>query len=103
MDVGSNIFQGRFLSWYEEYAKDSSISIIMCLGTRRKKLKGDVVDSKKIIPCVSNSTIEKQFQQEYTNNMFKKIQAKFIKTCDCIIRTMEQDNDSICVKVDEQK
>ncbi|RYR13093.1 hypothetical protein Ahy_B04g070268 isoform C [Arachis hypogaea] len=59
------------------------------LGNKeQKELEDDVVDSKGVIPCIGSTCIERQFQQEYTSNMF---------------RTLQLEGDTISIKVDEQK
>ncbi|XP_015944674.1 protein FAR1-RELATED SEQUENCE 5-like [Arachis duranensis] len=50
---------------------------------QQQELECDAADNRGLIPCVSNSPIENQFQYEYTNFIFHYVQAKFIKKCDC--------------------
>ncbi|KAL4365598.1 hypothetical protein AHAS_Ahas07G0122100 [Arachis hypogaea] len=49
----------------------------------QQELECDAADNRGLIPCVSNSPIEKQFQYEYTNFIFRDVLAEFIKKCDC--------------------
>ncbi|RYR64706.1 hypothetical protein Ahy_A03g010770 [Arachis hypogaea] len=43
-----------------------------CLADKeQQELECDAADNRGLIPCVSNSPIEKQFQYEYTNNIFR--------------------------------
>ncbi|RYQ83039.1 hypothetical protein Ahy_B10g101657 [Arachis hypogaea] len=45
------------------------------LGTKeQKELEDDAADSKGAIPCIGSTGIERQFQQEYTSNMFRTLQ-----------------------------
>nr|XP_025651934.1 protein FAR1-RELATED SEQUENCE 5-like [Arachis hypogaea] len=37
----------------------------------QKELEDDAADSRGLIPCATSSSIEQQFQQEYTNDMFR--------------------------------
>ncbi|XP_016191811.1 protein FAR1-RELATED SEQUENCE 2-like [Arachis ipaensis] len=63
----------------------------------------DAADLKGIIPCVSSSLIEKQFQKEYTNSMFRDVQDQFIKKADCDISSINHHGTSIVCEVDQQK
>ncbi|XP_016177880.1 protein FAR1-RELATED SEQUENCE 5-like [Arachis ipaensis] len=48
------------------------------LGTKeQKELEDDAADSKGAIPCIGSTGIERQFQQEYTSNMFRTLQLEF--------------------------
>ncbi|QHO06797.1 Protein FAR1-RELATED SEQUENCE [Arachis hypogaea] len=74
------------------------------LGNKeQKELEDDVVDSKGVIPCIGSTCIERQFQQEYTSNMFRTLQLEVRKKTDCVVRSTEQKGDTISIKVDEQK
>ncbi|XP_057739766.1 protein FAR-RED IMPAIRED RESPONSE 1-like [Arachis stenosperma] len=53
-----------------------------------KELEDDIVDSRGIIPCATSSAIERQFQQGYTNGMFRDVQTDFGKKADCNIRAV---------------
>ncbi|RYR69219.1 hypothetical protein Ahy_A03g015756 [Arachis hypogaea] len=45
------------------------------LGNKeQKELEDDAADSKGVIPCIGSTCIERQFQQEYTSNMFRDVQ-----------------------------
>ncbi|RYR34940.1 hypothetical protein Ahy_A10g050000 [Arachis hypogaea] len=68
-----------------------------------KEPEDDVVDLKGVIPCVSSTTIERQFQRKYTRNIFRDVQLELRKKADCVVRSIEHQGDSIYVKVDEQK
>ncbi|KAL4374615.1 hypothetical protein AHAS_Ahas05G0199500 [Arachis hypogaea] len=48
----------------------------------QQELECDAADNRGLIPCASNSPIEKQFQYEYTNCIFRDFQAEFVKKCD---------------------
>ncbi|RYR10054.1 hypothetical protein Ahy_B05g078520 [Arachis hypogaea] len=43
------------------------------IDKEQKELECDAADLRGIIPCVSSSPIEKQFQREYTNSMFRDV------------------------------
>ncbi|QHN81438.1 Protein FAR1-RELATED SEQUENCE [Arachis hypogaea] len=43
----------------------------------QKELEDDAADSKGAIPCIGSTGIERQFQQEYTSNMFRTLQLEF--------------------------
>ncbi|KAL4306578.1 hypothetical protein AHAS_Ahas16G0192300 [Arachis hypogaea] len=40
----------------------------------QKELEDDAANSKGVIPCIGSTGIERQFQQEYTSNMFRTFQ-----------------------------
>ncbi|RYR53633.1 hypothetical protein Ahy_A06g028824 [Arachis hypogaea] len=72
------------------------------LGNKeRKKLEDDDADSKEVITYVSNTSIERKFQQKYTSKMFKDIQLELKKKSNCVIQSNEHQGDSISVKMDE--
>ncbi|XP_015950052.1 protein FAR1-RELATED SEQUENCE 5-like [Arachis duranensis] len=74
------------------------------LGNKeQKELEDDAADSKGVIPCIGSTGIERQFQQEYTSNMFRNLQLEVRKKTDCVVRSTEQKGDTISIKVDEQK
>ncbi|XP_020963732.1 protein FAR-RED IMPAIRED RESPONSE 1-like [Arachis ipaensis] len=53
------------------------------IDNEQKELECDAADLRGIIPCVSSSPIEKQFQKKYTNSIFRDVQDQFIKKADC--------------------
>ncbi|XP_057755754.1 protein FAR1-RELATED SEQUENCE 5-like [Arachis stenosperma] len=57
-------------------------------NNEQKELEDDATNSKGVIPCIGSTGIERQFQQEYTSNMF---------------RTLQLEGDTISIKVDEHK
>ncbi|RYR42486.1 hypothetical protein Ahy_A08g038962 [Arachis hypogaea] len=66
------------------------------LGNKeQKELEDDAADSKGVIPCSSSSTIERQFQSEYTTSKFREVQHEFI-------RGVIQEGDLFRVTVNEQ-
>ncbi|XP_016169159.1 protein FAR1-RELATED SEQUENCE 5-like [Arachis ipaensis] len=74
------------------------------LGNKeQKELEDDIANSKGVTPCIGNTGIERQFQREYTSNMFRILQLEVRKKIDCVIRSTEQQGDTIYVKVNEQK
>ncbi|QHN78584.1 Protein FAR1-RELATED SEQUENCE [Arachis hypogaea] len=66
-------------------------------------MEDDAADSNGVIPCIGSTGIERQFQQEYTSNMFRTLQLEVRKKTDCVVRSTEQKGDTISIKVDEQK
>ncbi|XP_016185656.1 protein FAR1-RELATED SEQUENCE 5-like [Arachis ipaensis] len=73
------------------------------LGTKeQKELEDDAADSRGLIPCSTRSAIERRFQKEYTNEMFRDVQMEFGKKADCTIRAMDEQGDSAWVKVEEE-
>ncbi|RYR24827.1 hypothetical protein Ahy_B02g058368 [Arachis hypogaea] len=67
------------------------------LGNKeKKKLEDDAADSKGVVPCSSSSTIERQFQREYTTSKFREVQHEFSK------RGVTQEGDLFRVTVNEQ-
>lgn len=96
------IFYGEFLHY-----KNSLVQFVheydnMFGNKEQKDLEDDDADSKKVIPCTFNSTIVRQFQQEYTYSMFRKVQQKFRKKGDCLIRGVTREGDLFRVNVDDQ-
>ncbi|XP_020997181.1 protein FAR1-RELATED SEQUENCE 5-like [Arachis duranensis] len=69
----------------------------------QKELEDNAADSKGVIPCIGSTGIERQFQLEYTSNMFRTLQLEVRKKTDCVVRSIEQKGDTISIKVDEQK
>ncbi|MED6178167.1 hypothetical protein PIB30_105044 [Stylosanthes scabra] len=61
-----------------------------CLKDKKQKeLVCDAADLKGVVPYVSSSPIEKQFQREYTNSKFKEVQEQFLKKADCTISSIK--------------
>lgn len=56
-----------------------------------KEFEADFNSMGTTIPCGSNSSIEKQFQSEFTNAKFKEIQVEFRSkmNCSAILNSME--------------
>jgi hypothetical protein len=50
-----------------------------------KEYEADFRSSSTIIPCGSNSTIERQFQAEYTHDKYMEIQVEFRGKCNCYL------------------
>ncbi|RYR67433.1 hypothetical protein Ahy_A03g013784 [Arachis hypogaea] len=73
------------------------------IDKEKKELECDATDLRGIIPCVSSSPIEKQFQREYTNSMFRDVQDQCIKKADCDISSVNHHGTSIVCEVDQQK
>ncbi|XP_020972539.1 protein FAR1-RELATED SEQUENCE 6-like [Arachis ipaensis] len=73
------------------------------LGNKeQKELVDDAADSKGVVPCSSSSTIERQFQHEYTTSKFREVQHEFSKRGDCLVRGVTQEDDLFLVTVNEQ-
>ncbi|XP_015949654.1 protein FAR1-RELATED SEQUENCE 5-like [Arachis duranensis] len=73
------------------------------LGNKeQKELEDDAADSKGVVPCSSSSTIERQFQREYTTSKFREVQQQFSKRGDCLVRGVTQEGDLFRVTVNEQ-
>ncbi|XP_015932796.1 protein FAR1-RELATED SEQUENCE 6-like [Arachis duranensis] len=68
----------------------------------QKELEDDTADSRGLIPCSTRSTIERQFQKEYTNEMFRDVQTEFGKKADCTIHVVDEQGDPARVKVEEE-
>ncbi|XP_016172701.1 protein FAR1-RELATED SEQUENCE 5-like [Arachis ipaensis] len=73
------------------------------IDKEQKELECDAADLRGIIPCVSSSPIEKRFQREYTNSMFRDVQDQFIKKADCDISSVNHHGTSKVCEVDQQK
>ncbi|RYR11662.1 hypothetical protein Ahy_B04g069178 isoform B [Arachis hypogaea] len=67
-----------------------------------KELECDAVD-KGLIPCVSYSPIEKQFQYEYTNCIFRDVQTEFIKKSNHNLSPRVMKDNQYFYEVTEQK
>ncbi|RYR58570.1 hypothetical protein Ahy_A05g024409 [Arachis hypogaea] len=73
------------------------------LGNKeQKEREDDAADSKGVVTCSSSSTIERQFQREYTTPKFRKVQLKFRKRGDCLVRGVTQEGNLFWVTVNEQ-
>ncbi|XP_072088038.1 protein FAR1-RELATED SEQUENCE 5-like [Arachis hypogaea] len=83
----------EFVHQYQNYVIDKE----------KKELECDAADLRRIIPSVSSSPIEKQFQREYTNSMLRDVQDQFIKKADCDISSVNHHGTSIVCEVDQQK
>ncbi|XP_025703223.1 protein FAR1-RELATED SEQUENCE 5-like [Arachis hypogaea] len=72
------------------------------LGNKeQKELEDDYADFKGVFPCSSSSTIESQFQHEYTTYKFKEVQQEFRKRMDCLVRGVTQEGDLFRVTMNE--
>ncbi|RYR66446.1 hypothetical protein Ahy_A03g012429 [Arachis hypogaea] len=59
-----------------------------CLGSKeQRERESDAADFHTVIPCVTKSSIEAQFQQVYTHQKFRKVQAQFSGKVNCITRS----------------
>ncbi|RYR18028.1 hypothetical protein Ahy_B03g062661 [Arachis hypogaea] len=58
-----------------------------CLRSRKQaERESDAADFHMIIPCATKSSIEAQFQDVYTHQKFRKIQAQFRGKANCITK-----------------
>ncbi|RYR19409.1 hypothetical protein Ahy_B03g064178 [Arachis hypogaea] len=58
-----------------------------CLGSREQaERESDAADFHTVIPCATKSSIEAQFQDVYTHQKFRKVQAQFRGKANCITR-----------------
>ncbi|QHN83089.1 Protein FAR-RED ELONGATED HYPOCOTYL [Arachis hypogaea] len=83
-------------SYFDKFINNKSLLIQFvkqydnCLGWKeQQERETDVEDYKSIIPCATNSLIEKQFQGAYTNAKFKEVQKQFRKKANCILHLMK--------------
>ncbi|XP_072056347.1 protein FAR-RED ELONGATED HYPOCOTYL 3-like [Arachis hypogaea] len=83
-------------SYFDKFINNKSLLIQFvkqydnCLGWKeQQEREADVEDYKSIIPCATNSLIEKQFQGAYTNAKFKEVQKQFRKKANCILHLMK--------------
>ncbi|QHO43422.1 Protein FAR1-RELATED SEQUENCE [Arachis hypogaea] len=90
-------------SWYdfiEEYTLHDNNWLT---DKEQQELECDVADNRGLIPCASNSPIEKQFQYEYTNCIFRDVQAEFVKKCDCNLSPRVVKDNQYFYEVTQQK
>ncbi|RYR35565.1 hypothetical protein Ahy_A10g050710 [Arachis hypogaea] len=58
-----------------------------CLGSKEQaERESDIADFHTVIPCATKSSIEAQFQDVYTHQKFREVQAQFREKANCIIR-----------------
>ncbi|RYR07910.1 hypothetical protein Ahy_B05g075408 [Arachis hypogaea] len=58
-----------------------------CLESREQaERESDAVDFHTVIPCATKSSIEAQFQDVYTHQKFREVQAQFRRKVNCITR-----------------
>ena len=57
-----------------------------------KKCEADFASMNTIIPCATHSLIERQFQENYTNAKFEKIQKEFRSKMNCVIKNVHVDD-----------
>ncbi|RYR69437.1 hypothetical protein Ahy_A03g015987 [Arachis hypogaea] len=73
------------------------------LGNKeQKELEDDAADSKGVVPCSSSTTIERQFQREYTTSKFREVQQEFRKKGDCLVKGAIHEGDLFRVIMKEQ-
>ncbi|QHN92651.1 Transposon protein [Arachis hypogaea] len=90
-------------SWYD-FIKEYALHDNNWLNDKeQQELECDATDNRGLIPCVSNSPIGKQFQYEYTNFIFRDVQAEFIKKCDCNLSPRVVKNNQYFYEVTQQK
>ncbi|RYR67733.1 hypothetical protein Ahy_A03g014124 isoform A [Arachis hypogaea] len=101
---------GSMYAVFDKYL-NSKISLLQfvrqyqnCLiDKEQNEFECDATDLRGIIPCVSISPIEKQFQREYTNSMFRDVKDQFIKKADYNISSINHHGTSTACEVDQQK
>ncbi|XP_057760575.1 protein FAR-RED IMPAIRED RESPONSE 1-like [Arachis stenosperma] len=60
-----------------------------CLGSRKQaERESDAADFHMVIPCATKFSIEAQFQDVYTHQKFREVQAQFRGKANCITRLM---------------
>ncbi|XP_072071126.1 protein FAR-RED ELONGATED HYPOCOTYL 3-like [Arachis hypogaea] len=60
-----------------------------CLGSREQaERESDAADFHTVIPCATKSSVEAQFQDVYTHQKFREVQAQFRGKVNCITRLM---------------
>ncbi|XP_016165223.1 protein FAR1-RELATED SEQUENCE 5-like [Arachis ipaensis] len=93
---GMHLFFGGYLN-----CKTSLVQFIHefdnVLETKeQKELEDDAADSRGLIPYSTRSAIERRFQKEYTNEMFRDVQTEFEKKAGCIIRAVDEQGILCC-------
>ncbi|KAL4366164.1 hypothetical protein AHAS_Ahas07G0178700 [Arachis hypogaea] len=73
-------------SYFDKFLNNKSLLIQF---KEQQEREADVEDYKSIIPCATNSLIEKQFQSAYTNAKFKEVQKQIRKKANCILHLMK--------------
>ncbi|RYR43374.1 hypothetical protein Ahy_A08g039792 [Arachis hypogaea] len=74
-----------------------------CLGSREQaERESDAADFHTVIPCATKSSIEAQFQDVYTHQKFRKVQAQFRGKVSCITRLTNSALGYSVYKVGEQ-
>ncbi|RYR22941.1 hypothetical protein Ahy_B03g068228 [Arachis hypogaea] len=74
-----------------------------CLGSREQvERESDAADFYTVIPCATKSSIEAQFQDVYTHQKFRKVQAQFRRKTNCITRLMNSALGYLVYEVGEQ-
>ncbi|RYQ79567.1 hypothetical protein Ahy_Scaffold5g107793 [Arachis hypogaea] len=79
-------FFNKFITW-----NSSLIQFVKqydnCLGSREQaERESDAADFHTVIPCAIKSSIEAQFQDMYTHQKFREVQAQFKGKANCITR-----------------
>ncbi|RYQ83564.1 hypothetical protein Ahy_B10g102297 [Arachis hypogaea] len=74
-----------------------------CLGSREQaERESDAADFYTVIPCATKSSIEAQFQDVYTHQKFREVQAQFRGKANCITRLTNSALGYSVYKVGEQ-
>ncbi|XP_072071590.1 protein FAR-RED IMPAIRED RESPONSE 1-like [Arachis hypogaea] len=74
-----------------------------CLGSREQaERESDAADFHTVIPCATKSSIEAQFQDAYTHQKFREVQAQFRGKANCITRLTNSALGYSVYKVGEQ-
>ncbi|QHO08112.1 Protein FAR1-RELATED SEQUENCE [Arachis hypogaea] len=74
-----------------------------CLGSREQaERESDAADFHTVIPCATKSFIEAQFQDVYTHQKFREVQAQFRGKANCITRLTNSTLGYLVYEVGEQ-
>ncbi|RYR68272.1 hypothetical protein Ahy_A03g014762 [Arachis hypogaea] len=74
-----------------------------CLGSREQaERESDAADFHTVIPCATKSSIEAQFQDVYTHQKFREVQAQFQGKVNCITRLTNSALGDLVYEVGEQ-
>ncbi|RYR49495.1 hypothetical protein Ahy_A07g036005 isoform A [Arachis hypogaea] len=74
-----------------------------CLRSREQaERESDAADFHTVIPCATKSSIEAQFQDVYTHQKFREVQAQFREKANCITRLTNSALGYLVYEVGEQ-
>ncbi|XP_057440803.1 protein FAR1-RELATED SEQUENCE 5-like [Lotus japonicus] len=84
--INSRASLQQFVRQYDNALKDKA----------EKEYEADFRSFHTVVPCGSNSYIERQFQQEYTHSKFNEVQAEFRAKMNCYVCSITIDS-PICI------